>query len=220
MALPGYCRIPLRPNCMKSLPKKLSALGIALMLCVFGLGAVVPVGATVTANIPAESGRLGVIKGVVRDRSGNPISNATVAVFRDGTSKLLKQVTSTKSGNFIARLIPGTYTILAIAQGYNPVTLKEVRVSGASELVYGFNLERAGSGNTLPEKRIDRLSGRNAVRGAQRSIYQVGEGEAPAVSGEGSENVIAPGGGSVDQTVADIPDADNNGRQGQTVVET
>jgi hypothetical protein len=190
------------------------------MLCVFGLGAVVPVSAKAAVNVGAERGRLGVIKGVVRDRSGNPISNATVAVFRDGTSRLLKQVTSTKSGNFIARLIPGTYTILAIAQGYNPVTLKEVRVSGASELVYGFNLERAGSGNTLPEKRADRLSGRTAVRAAQRSIYQVGEGGAPSVGGSGSESVVAPGGGSVDQTVADVPDAEREGRQGQTVVET
>jgi hypothetical protein len=205
---------------MNSIPKRLSVFGVALVMCVLGFGTTVPAKAEATAKAGAERAKLGVIKGVVRDRSGNPIANATVAVFRAGTSKLLKQVTSTKSGNFIARLIPGTYTILAIAQGYNPVTLKEVTVSGASELVYGFNLERAGSGNTLPEKRADRFSGRTAIRAAQRSIYQAGDGEVPDAVAAGSENVLAPQGGSVDQTIAEAEDDRETGRRGQTVVET
>ena len=125
-------------------------------------------------------GRLAVIKGVVRDKAGNPISKATVAVFRLGTSKLLKQVTASKTGRFFTRILPGTYTILAVAQGFNPVTLKKVQVNRSKGLIYGFKLERSGSGKTLPEKRIDRNSPKWRIRAAaRRSIYQNREGKSP-----------------------------------------
>ena len=125
---------------------------------------------------------LGIIKGVVRDEAGSPIAEATVAIFRSGTSTLLKQVTSAADGRFLAKIMPGTYTVLAVAQGFNPVTLFGVEVGRSAELNYGFNLERAGSGNTLPEKRPDRNSSKWRIRAAQtqRSIYQNREGNATA----------------------------------------
>ncbi|MBV9217340.1 MAG: hypothetical protein JO053_14320, partial [Acidobacteria bacterium] len=43
-------------------------------------------------TIENGSGGLGVIKGVVRDEGGSPIADATVAIFKGGTSTLLKQV--------------------------------------------------------------------------------------------------------------------------------
>ena len=134
--------------------------------------------------IVEKRGDLGIIKGIVRDGGGNPIADATVAIFKAGTAKLLKQVKSASDGSFLTKIIPGTYTILAVAQGFNPVTLKAVEVERSSELVYGFNLERAGSGNTLPEKRLDRNSSKWSIRAAQmqRSIYQHGDGNAPAVA--------------------------------------
>ena len=75
--------------------------------------------------------------------------------------------------------MPGTYTVLAVAQGFNPVTLFGVEVGRAAQLNYGFKLERAGSGNTLPEKRLDRNSSKWRIRAAQtqRSIYQNTEGD-------------------------------------------
>ena len=154
-------------------------------------------------------GRLGVIKGVVRDNAGKPISKATVAIFRVGTAKLLKQVTASRSGRFLAKIIPGTYTILAVAQGFNPVTLKKVKVNRSSELVYGFKLERSGFGKTLPEKRPDRNSSKYRIRGrTQRSIYQNQQGKSPIKE----ENVEAAIG---------IADEEKRGkRKGQTVVET
>ncbi len=162
----------------------------------------------------AKVARFGVIKGVVRDNSGKPISKATVAVFRVGTAKLLKQVRATSKGKFFAKVVPGTYTILAIAQGFNPVTLKKVRVNRASELVYGFKLERSGKGRTLPEKRADRNSPKWRLRAAsRRSIYQNQEGEKP-ISDENSalaENTDKKGTGEKDEK------AD---RKAQTVVET
>jgi hypothetical protein len=128
-----------------------------------------------------HSGGLGIIKGVVRDQAGSAIADATVAIFRVGTSRVLKEVRSAADGSFIAKILPGTYTVLAVAEGFNPVRLPAVEVNGTSELVYGFKLERAGGGNTLPEKSTDRNSSKWRIRaaGAQRSIYQNVEGETP-----------------------------------------
>lgn len=138
--------------------------------------------AGVSANlIPARAGGLGIIKGVVRDQTGSGIADATVAIFYVGTSKLLKQVKSASDGTFIARIIPGTYTVLAVAEGFNPVTLASVDVARSAELVYGFKLIRAGGGNTLAEKALDRNSPKWRVRAAnmQRTIFQNVEGKTP-----------------------------------------
>lgn len=157
-----------------------------------------------------KSVNLGVIKGVVRDESGKPIADAFVAVFHLGTSKLLKQVRSAADGSFLAKILPGTYTVLAVAQGYNPVTLSEVEVNPSTELVYGFKLQRAGSGNTLPEKRADRNSSKWRIRAAQsrRSVYQNQEGEITI-----DENVAA-------EDLEETKEAEDSNRRGQTVVET
>src|SRR5205823_1118086 len=124
--------------------------------------------------IEKESG-FGVIKGIVRDEQGSPISDAIVAVFQIGSSKLLKQVRSAMDGSFMAKVLPGKYTVLAVAEGYNATTVSEVQINRATEINYGFKLERSGNGNTLPEKKRDRNSIKNRTRAAviERSIYQV-----------------------------------------------
>jgi hypothetical protein len=154
--------------------------------------------------------KFGVIKGVVRDKAGKPISKATVAIFQVGTSTLLKQVRATTSGRFFARIIPGTYTILAVAQGFNPVTLQKVKVGRSASLDYGFNLERAGSGNTLPEKRVDRKSAKWAIRASRRSIYQANEGTGKPIIDENSISIS-------ENTEEEKPE---RSRKGQTAVET
>jgi len=163
-----------------------------------------------------KNANLGIIKGIVRDEGGSPIADATVAIFRVGTSKLLKQVRSAANGSFLAKVIPGTYTVLAVAQGFNPVTLSEVEVNRSAEFVYGFKLERSGSGNTLPEKRADRNSSKWIIRSAQtsRSIYQSNEGDAPI-----DEKIVAEN-DATEQTVEDADEESDSKRQGQTVVET
>lgn len=160
-------------------------------------------------NVVVESSAgLGVIKGIVRDEAGGPIADASVAIFRSGTSKLLKQVVSAADGSFLAKIVPGTYTVLAVAQGFNPVTLFGVELSRSAELTYGFRLERSGSGNTLPEKKLDRNSSKWRIRAAQtqRSIYQNHEGDAPVDEAE----AIAE----------DATDERDVNRQSSTVVET
>lgn len=178
-----------------------------LLLC--GFSAAVVAAPASGKHIVIEKGSgLGVIKGIVRDEGGNGIADATVAIFRGGTAKLLKQVSSARDGSFIAKIVPGTYTVLAVAQGFNPVTLFGVEVARSAELTYGFKLERAGSGNTLPEKRVDRNSSKWRIRAAQsqRSIYQNQEGEKPV-----AENAPAP-----DEDAREP----STKRRGQTVVET
>lgn len=198
---------------MVSLPQKnILTLSITLLTALFVSFIFAGEGYAKEVVIEKSSGKYGVIKGVVRDKKGKPISKATVAIFRVGTSKLLKQVSASKSGRFFAKIIPGTYSVLAVAQGFNPVTLKKVRVNGSSELSYGFNLERAGSGNTLPERRADSKSPRTAIRAARRSIYQVDEGEKPIVA----ENRK----GTVKQEISISEDREENSRAGQTAVET
>ncbi len=150
-------------------------------------------GAIVNSN--ANGSNLATIAGVVRDQGGDPIANATVAIFRLGTSKLLKQVRSASDGSFLAKIIPGKYSILAVAEGFNPATISEVQVNKASLTNYGFKLERSGDGNTLPEKRLDRNNPKWNIRASQtsRSIYQAGEGDSPVENAEVDQNVsVAP----------------------------
>lgn len=164
-----------------------------------------------------RAGGLGVIKGVVRDQAGSGIADATVAIFRVGTSKLLKQVRSASDGSFIAKIIPGTYTVLAVAEGFNPVTLASVDVARSAELVYGFKLIRAGGGNTLAEKALDRNGSKWRVRAAnmQRTIFQNVEGKTPVDENAANSDTTA----SVELADRDGDDSSSN-RKNQSAVET
>ncbi|MEO6334785.1 MAG: carboxypeptidase regulatory-like domain-containing protein [Pyrinomonadaceae bacterium] len=165
--------------------------------------------ASSTVTLERSSANLGTIKGMIRDDGGNPIADATVAIFK--ASRVLKQVRSAADGSFIAKILPGTYTLFAVAEGFNPVTLADIEINGASQLVYGFKLERVGSGNTLPEKRLDRNNPKWVIRSAQtsRSVYQNTEGETPVT------------GGSVTVEESASADTDDKSkRSSQSVVET
>ena len=128
-----------------------------------------------------KKSNFGVIRGIVRDEQGKPIKNAIVAIFHLGTSRILKQVRSMADGSFLTKVLPGRYTVLAVAQGFNAETIQDVQINRATELNYGFKLERSGRGNTLPEKKADGRDRKWIIRSAinRRSIYQNGEGEAP-----------------------------------------
>jgi hypothetical protein len=170
----------------------------------------------------ASSSKLGVIKGVVRDQAGKPIEKATVAFFKVGTSKLLKQVLSGSDGGFLTRIIPGTYSILAVAEGFNPMSYSEVEVSRSSELVYRFNLEPSGKGNTLPEKKAERNSSKYPIRAAQirRSIYQIDEGNVPIDAAKIEEDSIAKV--EPEMVTVDVTDESESrsNRKTQSIVET
>ena len=126
---------------------------------------------------------LATITGSVRDNRGNPLAGALVSLIRDGV-KTVKEARTDKEGNFIAKISPGRYGIKAIAIGFSEVAFSAVDVKASQELVYRFNLEPVGYGNTLPERRRDRDDVKWTLRSAHkgRSIFQNQEGEDSTVA--------------------------------------
>jgi Carboxypeptidase regulatory-like domain/TonB dependent receptor len=126
----------------------------------------------------SSSKSLATITGTVRDNRGNPLSGALVSLVREGV-KTVKEARTDRQGNFIAKVIPGRYGIKAIANGFSEVVFTSVEVKPSQELVYRFNLEPVGYGNTLPERRRDREDVKWTLRSThtRRSIFQVQEGE-------------------------------------------
>src|SRR5215211_8767782 len=121
---------------------------------------------------------LATISGTVRDNRGNPLAGALVSLVREGV-KTVKEARTDRQGNFFAKVLPGRYGIKAIANGFSEVVFTAVDVKAQQELVYRFNLEPVGYGNTLPERRRDRDDVRWTLRSAQarRSVFQIQEGE-------------------------------------------
>jgi hypothetical protein len=121
---------------------------------------------------------LATITGTVRDNRGNPLAGALVSLIREGV-KTVKEARTDKQGNFVARVLPGRYGIKAIANGFSEVVFTQVDVKAQQELVYRFNLEPVGNGNTLPEHTRDRENVKWTLRSAhqRRSVFQVREGE-------------------------------------------
>jgi hypothetical protein len=133
------------------------------------------------AEPPGGSRRssLGTISGAVLDRAGNPVAGALVKILRDGFNEVVKETKSASDGTFAARVTPGRYLIRALADGFTPATFSSVEVSPATELVYRFNLQPVGSGNTTPERRADRNDPKFRIRAAaaRRSVFNAGEAE-------------------------------------------
>ena len=145
----------------------------------FGLSLLALVSFVSNDSLAASSNKsLATITGTVRDNRGNPLAGALVSLVREGV-KTVKEARTDKQGNFIAKVLPGRYGIKAIATGFSEVVFTSVDVKAQQELVYRFNLEPVGYGNTLPERRRDRDDVKWTLRSAQtkRSIFQVQEGE-------------------------------------------
>jgi hypothetical protein len=145
----------------------------------FSLSLIAVASLLTTDALAASSNKsLATITGTVRDNRGNPLVGAVVSLVREGM-KTVKEARTDRQGNFIAKVLPGSYKIKAIANGFTEVVFAEVDVKAQQELVYRFNLEPVGSGNTLPERRRDRDDVKWTLRSAQtrRSIFQNNEGE-------------------------------------------
>ena len=152
--------------------KKVSSLGFALVV----VSALLALDAPLTLG---NKGTLATIAGSVRDSKGKPLAGAVISLLKDGVPEVVKQARTGADGRFSTKVLPGRYGIRAIAEGFNEVVFTSVEVRASQELVYRFNLERVGSGKTLPEQRRDRDDVRWTLRAAQsrRSIFQVQEGE-------------------------------------------
>lgn len=134
---------------------------------------------SVAVPVQASRSNLGTIAGAVIDNKGNPVAGALISFMRDGADKVIKQIRSDNHGKFSTRVSPGRYGIRAIAEGFNAVVFNAVEVRASQEVIYRFNLEPIGSGNTLPERRRDRDDVRWTLRSShtRRSIFQAQEGE-------------------------------------------
>lgn len=133
-------------------------------------------GATPSAGLASGGERrtgLGTISGSVLDSRGNPVSGALVKILRDGFNEVVKETKSGSDGTFAARVTPGRYLVRALAEGFTPATFTSVQVAPSAELVYRFNLQPAGEGKTLPERRLDRNDPKWRIRASQsrRSIF-------------------------------------------------
>lgn len=132
-----------------------------------------------SASQVLASGRAATVSGSVRDSHGNPIAGAVISLLKDGASEIIKQVKSAADGTFITTIAPGRYALRAIADGFSAVLFDSVQVYPADQVVYRFNLEPIGSGNTAPERRKDRDDRRWILRArsGSRSIFQMDEGK-------------------------------------------
>ncbi len=153
-----------------------------VLLAAVTLAAATAEGATSSAASSGGARRassLGTISGAVLDARGNPVSGALVKILRDGFNEVVKETKSASDGTFAARVTPGRYLIRALADGFTPATFSSVEVSPSTELVYRFNLQPVGEGNTTPERRADRHDPKFRIRAAhaRRSIFNAGDAE-------------------------------------------
>src|SRR5688572_7487661 len=141
--------------------------------------ALVSVMAGLAQATPPSAKSLATITGTVKDNKGNPLAGALVSLLREGAKQVTKEARTDDKGNFIAKVLPGRYGIRAIAMGFTEVVFSSVEVKASQELVYKFNLEPVGYGNTLPERRRDRDDVKWVLRSSQsrRSIFQIDEGD-------------------------------------------
>ncbi len=193
---------------------------LSLSLVVFSAG--------LFSQAPASTGKgsLATITGAVIDNKGNPVAGALISLLRDGANKVIKQTRSDAAGRFSARVSPGRYGIRAIAAGFNEVVFSSVEVRASQELVYRFNLEPVGSGNTLPERRRDRDDVKWTLRSAQtrRSIFQAQEGEDADIQAALGREPVADTDASDESANSDVAGAETSNpqtqRRVQGVVET
>lgn len=160
--------------------KKAQRIFSLFLLLIFNLfvGNLTPAAATKLTLAPTSSSKsLGTIRGIVRDERGAPIAKAVIALWR-GDLASVRQVQSGNDGSFLARVVPGRYSLTAMANGFNVVSLSNVDVQRAEEVAFRFNLIRVGGGYTFPERKNARSNPkwRILANSSRRTIYQNNEG--------------------------------------------
>ncbi|MCP9493975.1 MAG: TonB-dependent receptor [Pyrinomonadaceae bacterium MAG19_C2-C3] len=158
----------------------------SLMLLPFlAVGVSTPASAVQTnnarTNTASAARTLGKITGIVRDAHGTPLEGALISVLQNGfrfgraASRVVGETRSRADGTFLVRATPGSYEVQAQAAGFDGAQFSDLQVDSTQDLIVRFNLERSGSGRTMPERRADRDDAKWRVRAAhgQRSIFQI-----------------------------------------------
>lgn len=147
-----------------------------------------------SSNSSSAHPALGAVTGFVRDPGGRPLAGAVISLLREGADEIVRQTKSTADGTFSVRVAPGRYILQATLAGFEEARFSSVNVAASDELVYRFNLQRAGEGRTTAEQRPDRDEAKFRVRAAnsRRSIFQADEsadGETVALAREAADRV-------------------------------
>ena len=90
----------------------------------------------------AQDRTTGQIVGTVKDASGAVVPNADLILIDTGTGATTEAKSGTDGGFVFPNLQPGTYTLTATAQGFQPVTVQEVIVqtSRSTDLIIQFQV--------------------------------------------------------------------------------
>lgn len=189
----------------------------------FGLSLIALVSLISSDTLAAGSNKsFATITGTVLDNRGNPLSGALVSMLREGPKQSVKEARTDREGKFVAKVQPGRYGIKAIAHGFTEVAFASVEVKASQELVYKFNLEPVGYGNTLPERRRDREDVKWTLRSVhpRRSIFQQNPEADSTV--EAVEDAIAKAEEAPMETAPEAPAEQNTDSRSKTrgVLET
>ena len=110
----------------------------------------VSAGNTTTVNfVLSKIGTTGSIAGTVKDASGNPIANAEICVYKEGTSILVKKAISGTDGSYtISGLSPGKYDVVFSATGYENRTIASQEVKSGDTTTVNAVLTKIGGEGT------------------------------------------------------------------------
>lgn len=86
--------------------------------------------------VPAQSSEKGILKGFVKNETGNAAPGATIMI-----EALQKNIIAEDNGYFEVSLPPGTYTIICSVTGYEPLTSR-VQIKAGAETTANFSLKK------------------------------------------------------------------------------
>ena len=129
------------------------AINVLIAGCLLGALAPSSFNTSTSGGLAVEaSPALAFVTGTVRDERGTPLTGATVAVHepRPG-GKEIKSARTDGQGRFLAGVLPGVYSIRAIAEGFIPKSAR-LALNRSAKTSYDFQLRKD---NTLVQKRGD-----------------------------------------------------------------
>jgi len=88
----------------------------------------------------------GTLVGTVKDASGAVIRNATVTVKNMDTNVVVRTVTTTDNGEYVATLLPiGRYSVTVEASGFKTITQSKIDLNVNEKLTFNFAMQIGGS---------------------------------------------------------------------------
>jgi len=125
--------------------------------------------------VPAAFAQMAQVKGSVRDEQGQPIANATIEYHNQENGRKVTLKTD-KSGNYFSIGVPsGTYKVTMAAEGRQPISFNNVRVTLQQEVnEFNINLqtERARMEQTLS---AEERAKREAAKQEQLKVKDLNE---------------------------------------------